>query len=667
MKRFKEILEQHREKGRFKPVQLHNVPNTAVASPRSSSDSVTAKLKEDLRKWFSKTDPAGDWKRINSKGEAIGPCAREPGEPKPKCMSKEKRASLTKKERASAVRAKRKNDPNPERKGEPINVSNYGKGKISESMKNLNEKNVPTSPEKWAQAKAQAKSKFDVYPSAYANGWASKKYKEMGGGWKSVSEAKDEQEYGYEGDMALNQLKTLVRCAEMIEEMLKPDTDLPEWVQSKITLATDYIQTAADYMYSEMKESREIGDDPNAGEAEPNLSLKKGKTVITNPIKEATSARARLADAMKRAQEQREREERAGAALLKPKPKNEEVEQIDEISDKTLSNYVTAARKDREHNKVNMSASDTSQRTNASERDKKRIAGMNKAKSYLTPGTAGYTKNQERRAANEETVQEGRASQRHPLEGHEYHKKSDEALVHIAKDAHAAAEAMKSHNTTAENKYRDQANDSATVRHYRKTNGMADWYKKKYGHVEESFKPMDEPNYKNSIQARQAAADKSSTALSGLVAKKNLKQAEGKNKSQEFINKMTSKVNAGKRLGEAQDDPPFDKPYTTKPSTVTDKSGAKHSPMSRARDIARAAAKKQSEFLKARNAGSNTKNARARAAGANNSQMFESRQAEIVREAMKAAKEKMKKGNSEDKFVADPELNSRVIKTATQM
>jgi len=88
---------------------------------------------EDLRRWFSKTDPEGGWKRINSKGEAIGPCAREPGEPKPKCMSNEKRAALSKKERAAAVRAKRKHDPNPERKGEPINVSNFGKGKISES------------------------------------------------------------------------------------------------------------------------------------------------------------------------------------------------------------------------------------------------------------------------------------------------------------------------------------------------------------------------------------------------------------------------------------------------------------------------------------------------------------------------------------------------------
>jgi hypothetical protein len=69
-----------------------------------------------------------------------------------------------------------------------------------------------------------------------------------------ITEAKDEQEYGYEGDMALNQLATLTRCAEMIKEILKPDTDMPEWVQSKITLATDYIQTAADYLHSELEE-----------------------------------------------------------------------------------------------------------------------------------------------------------------------------------------------------------------------------------------------------------------------------------------------------------------------------------------------------------------------------------------------------------------------------
>src|SRR6056300_1787451 len=46
------------------------------------------------------------------------------------------------------------------------------------------EENVPTNPSKWSYYKAQAKKKFDVYPSAYANGWAAKKYKAAGGGWK---------------------------------------------------------------------------------------------------------------------------------------------------------------------------------------------------------------------------------------------------------------------------------------------------------------------------------------------------------------------------------------------------------------------------------------------------------------------------------------------------
>ena len=45
-------------------------------------------------------------------------------------------------------------------------------------------KNCPTDPAKWAASKAAAKAKFDVYPSAYANGWAAKNYKSKGGGWK---------------------------------------------------------------------------------------------------------------------------------------------------------------------------------------------------------------------------------------------------------------------------------------------------------------------------------------------------------------------------------------------------------------------------------------------------------------------------------------------------
>jgi hypothetical protein len=49
-------------------------------------------------------------------------------------------------------------------------------------------KNKPKDPAKWSSCIAQAKKKFDVYPSAYANAWAAKCYKSKGGKWKSVSE-----------------------------------------------------------------------------------------------------------------------------------------------------------------------------------------------------------------------------------------------------------------------------------------------------------------------------------------------------------------------------------------------------------------------------------------------------------------------------------------------
>ena len=583
---------------------------------RKSNAERKAELREDLRKWFSKTDPKGDWKRINSKGEAIGPCAREPGEAKPKCMSKAQRASLSKTERASAVRRKRQQDPNPERQGKPIDV----KSKVNENMEQLDEKNKPTNPELWSRAVAQARAKFDVYPSAYANGWASKWYKEHGGGWKSVSEAaevgddptnqesprdlekrgnktvvkrfkeiseivmpqvkndlsgldktsfikkhgisksaakakvteaKDEQEYGYEGDMALNQLKTLVRCAEMIEDMLKPDTDLPEWVQSKITLATDYIQTAADYMYSEMKEEVQIDELSND---------------LLGRYKTAAGADASKAD---KAGDYNKGNKRFGGILKATK--KQFVNDLRKESVTSVTNH-----EDEPHEIIH-------KKTNKIVSTHKNYKDAYSAYEKLGRGPEGMTDHAighiepPRKKMKEEVMQEGRPSQRHPLEGHEYHRKSDEALVHIAKDAHAAAEAMKSHNTTAENKYRDQANDSATVRHYRKTHGMADWYKKKYGHMKEDTKQDNKP--------------------------------------------------------------PFDGPYKKYKGDVKDKSGAVHT----ARSMAKDAAHKGMQMAM------------------NKKGIKESKQASIVRDAVKSAKDK-KKAASEDKFQADPVLSNSITR-----
>lgn len=64
----------------------------------------------------------------------------------------------------------------------------------------------------------------------------------------------DKGEYDYEGDMVMSQLKSIIANAKRLHDMLKPETNLPEWVQSKITLAEDYILTASNYMEGEMNE-----------------------------------------------------------------------------------------------------------------------------------------------------------------------------------------------------------------------------------------------------------------------------------------------------------------------------------------------------------------------------------------------------------------------------
>ena len=46
------------------------------------------------------------------------------------------------------------------------------------------EKNIPTNSELWDKCKTWAKSKYDVWPSAFALGAAAKRYKNKGGKWK---------------------------------------------------------------------------------------------------------------------------------------------------------------------------------------------------------------------------------------------------------------------------------------------------------------------------------------------------------------------------------------------------------------------------------------------------------------------------------------------------
>ena len=169
-----------------------------------------------LGKWFGKGGEGGTtkggWDRYNSSGEKVGKCGdAEEGDAYAACLSAKKAAKLGKKGIASFVRRKRaaQNKAGRGDKGDgssgkkPINVKTgitdkdpSKKGIQDSHMKSfknyIEEENKPTNPELWSQAKSKARAKFDVYPSAYANAWASKWYKSKGGGWKKTESVEED-------------------------------------------------------------------------------------------------------------------------------------------------------------------------------------------------------------------------------------------------------------------------------------------------------------------------------------------------------------------------------------------------------------------------------------------------------------------------------------------
>ena len=205
---------------------------------------------------------------------------------------------------------------------------------------------------------------------------------------RAMQEAKDPGEYDQEGDMAMTQLRSIMYHAQELHDQLNKDDNLPEWVQSKITLAQDYMQTACDYMYAQknvkeevekstgdlkdacwtgytavgmkmkngkkvpncvpVKEAKEVGDDPTGSSAQETLVKKGGKTTVAKPIAEASSVAVRMQRALDRIKAKREASEQRGREVLQPKkpePVKEDVEQLDELSPNALGDYMKAGHK----------------------------------------------------------------------------------------------------------------------------------------------------------------------------------------------------------------------------------------------------------------------------------------------------------------------------------
>jgi hypothetical protein len=159
---------------------------------------------EGLHKWFQSKSKDGKpgWVNVVTGGT----CASdEPGEGVPKCVSSAKRASMTPAERLSAARRKKAADPGQQQK----------------------------------------------------TGAAKPTYVSTDSPRKKMKEAKD-----HEYSMARSELSTIMNAAKRLKsKMGKGEGEIEAWVQSKITKAADYLDSAADYVDSgEMNEESDKKD-----------------------------------------------------------------------------------------------------------------------------------------------------------------------------------------------------------------------------------------------------------------------------------------------------------------------------------------------------------------------------------------------------------------------
>ena len=164
----------------------------------------TASGDESLHDWFAKssgTNPktgkkVKGWTQIGGKF-AGAPCARQPGQTtKPKCGSSKMSAEMSPEEEDSAARRKRREDPNPERKGKAKNVA-------TEEFVNED------------ACKEKVKSRYKIWPSAYASGAVVKCRKVGAKNWGTKSESTDALAYEWNTPIYGGEERYCPKCKKM--------------------------------------------------------------------------------------------------------------------------------------------------------------------------------------------------------------------------------------------------------------------------------------------------------------------------------------------------------------------------------------------------------------------------------------------------------------------
>lgn len=300
---------------------------------------------QGLHDWFGKSKSSSGkkgWVQLGGKFSGK-PCARQPGQTStPKCGSSKMKKALSAKEEERAFKRKNRLDPNqPEKTGgsKPTNVR-------TEEM-NLQE--VKDKPGKGSGKKDacynKVRSRYDVWPSAYASGALVKCRKVGAANWGTKSEAmemmrycpkcqKDEtrneckyggkywdmfstpsqlttnqlkyniatvhpgnfpESYDHEHSMARSELSTIISAAKRLRKKMKGEGNIEAWVQSKITKAADYLDSAADYVDSGEMQKEQISFEIGSGhrQAQKQAKIRNLATGTTN-AGEKSAAKSKL-------------------------------------------------------------------------------------------------------------------------------------------------------------------------------------------------------------------------------------------------------------------------------------------------------------------------------------------------------------------------------------
>ena len=160
---------------------------------KEATDGIKAKdYKGRLDKWFND----GGWVQTGGKYDGK-PCAKQPGQTtKPYCRDPDDRATMDEDERNRRAAKKRKEDPNPNRSGEAKMVTQESAGEKDACYKKV-------------------KSRYKVWPSAYASGALVKCRKVGADSWGTKSESTGALDYDWNTPIYGGEERYCPKCKKM--------------------------------------------------------------------------------------------------------------------------------------------------------------------------------------------------------------------------------------------------------------------------------------------------------------------------------------------------------------------------------------------------------------------------------------------------------------------